>query len=99
MVGLVLFEYLTDIDYILGMGILVGFAARWLLCSGDQVVGRLLLLLGDLLEEGVDDGDGEHDTRTATDGTHEVCKDAESADTNTTEGSSNVNVASQVLDH
>ena len=59
----------------------------------------LLLVLGDLLEEGVDDGDCEHDTGTAADGTHKVSKDAESTDADTAEGCSDMDIARQVLDH
>ena len=57
------------------------------------------MLLGDLLEEGVDDGYGKHDTSAATDGAHEIGEDAKSTDANTTEGCRDVDVASQVLDH
>jgi hypothetical protein len=38
-----------------------------------------------LLEERVEDGHSEQDSRSAADRTHEVCEDTESADADTTE--------------
>ena len=67
--------------------------------SENHTFRLLLLVLGDLLEEGVDDGDCEHDTGTTANGTHKVSKDAEGTDADTTEGSSDMDVSRQVLDH
>lgn len=58
-----------------------------------------LLILGNLLEERVDNGDGKHDTGTATNGTHEIGKDAKSTDADTAEGGGDMDVPSEVLDH
>ena len=67
--------------------------------SENHSFSGLLLVLSDFLEEGVDDGDSEHDTGTATNGSHKVSKDAESTDADTTEGCSDMDIARQVLDH
>jgi len=58
-----------------------------------------LLILGNLLEERVDNSDGKHDTGTATNGAHEVGKDAKSTDADTAEGCGDMDVPSEVLDH
>ena len=68
-------------------------------CSENHSFCGLLLVLGDLLEEGVDDGDGEHNTGTAANRTHEVREDAESTDADAAEGCRDVDVAREVLDH
>ncbi len=67
--------------------------------SEDKSFGRLFLLLGNLLEERVDDCHSEHNTGTTSDGTHEICKDTKGTNADTTERGSNVDVAGQVLDH
>ena len=59
----------------------------------------LLLLFSHLLEEAIDDGDSKHDTSAATDGSHEVGEDAKSAQADTTESGSNVDVTRQILNH
>ena len=70
-----------------------------LLESENDRIASFLLVLGDLLEEGIDDRDGEHDTRARANGSHEVGKDAESTDADTAEESGCVDVATNVLDH
>ena len=67
--------------------------------SEDDGFACFLLVLGDLLEEGVDDGDGEHDTRAGANSTHEVRKDAKGTDADSTEASSGVDITTNVLDH
>jgi hypothetical protein len=67
--------------------------------SEDECVCASLLLLGDLLEVRVDDGYGKEDSSSASDGSHEVCEDAEGTNANTTEGSSGDDVSTEVLDH
>ena len=67
--------------------------------SEDHSVGTLLLLLGDLLEVTIDDGDSEHDTSSGTDGSHEVSEDAESTDTHSSKGGGSVDVLSEHTDH
>ena len=68
-------------------------------CSEDESIRSLLLLFGNLLEEGEDNGDGKHDTSTGSNGSHEVSKDAKSSNADSSESSGDVDVASQVPDH
>ena len=67
--------------------------------SENKSISTLLLLFGDLLEEGVNDGDCKHDTCAATDSAHEVGKDAKSTNADTTADGGDMNVAGNVFNH
>lgn len=47
----------------------------------------------------VDDGDGQKDTSSGSNGSHEVSEDAKSSNTDTAKSGGSVDVASELVDH
>lgn len=70
-----------------------------LLFSENESVLTTLFFFGNLLEVLVNDSNSKHNTSSRTNSTHEVSKDAQSTDANTTESSSSCNVAAQIANH
>lgn len=64
--------------------------------SENHGILALLLLLGNLFEERVNDGDCKHDTRSTANGAHEVCENAERTNADSSKGGRNVDVTGQV---
>lgn len=65
--------------------------------GGDS--SHLLLLLDEDLEVLVDDGDGEKDTSSRSDGSHEVSGDGKSSDAESSESGGSWDVSVQLVDH
>ena len=67
--------------------------------SENKCIGTFFFLLSNLLEVLIDDGDGQQDTSSRSNGSHEVGEDGEGSNTDSTEGGGGWDVSVEVLDH
>ena len=67
--------------------------------SENKCISTSFFLLSNLLEVLIDNGDSQKDTSSRSNSSHEVSKDGEGSNTNSTESGSGWDISVEVLDH